>query len=69
MDTAISIKQNFDKPYKDENSEKSLWSMYDNMPYISDKDVCNKHHLKKFSGNIVKYYRCQAAEPYEVNHL
>lgn len=68
METAINLFQNFDKPYKDDNLDKALWSMYDNMPYISDKDVCNKHHLKRFSGNVVKYYRCQTAPPYEVKH-
>lgn len=68
MDPALNYLQNFEKPYDEDHLEKALWSMYDNMPYISNKDVCNKYHLKKFSGNIIKYYRCQTVEPYEVKH-
>lgn len=68
MDATINLMQNFDKPYDEGHLDKALWSMYDNMPYISDKDVCNKHHLKKFSGNIVKHYRCQSVGLYEVKH-
>lgn len=54
------------KPYDD-----SLWdsySIYDNMPYIWDPDLNVDKIFKRISGNIIKAYRCQIIEPFEVKH-
>lgn len=54
------------KPYDD-----SMWdrnSMYDKMPYVWDPDLNVEKTFKKFSGNIIKFYRCHIEEPYEVKH-
>lgn len=52
------------KPY-----EETMWdhyTLYDNMPYEWDTD--NEKHLTYESGNIIKGYRCQTKEPYEIKH-
>ncbi|MBH1940677.1 hypothetical protein I5677_07225 [Mobilitalea sibirica] len=54
------------KPYDD--SMWDQWSMYDNMPYVWDKDLCPDKRLTRISGNVIKAYRCQIKEPYEVKH-
>jgi hypothetical protein len=54
------------KPYDD-----SLWdrySMYDRMPYVWDPDLNVEKRFAKTTGNIIKSYRCQIKEPYEVKH-
>ena len=54
------------KPYDD-----SLWdrySMYDKMPYVWDPDLNVEKIFTRVSGNIIKAYRCQIKEPYEVKH-
>jgi hypothetical protein len=54
------------KPYDD-----SMWdrnSMYDTMPYAWDRDINIDKRFTRESGNIIKFYRCQIKEPYEVKH-
>jgi len=57
-----------EKPYDISLYNQGQFSMYDNLPYVSNKEICNKDNLKLFSGNIIKYYRCLMKEPYEVKH-
>lgn len=54
------------KPYDD-----SLWdrySMYDKMPYTWDPDLNVEKIFHRFSGNVIKAYRCMIKEPFEVKH-
>ena len=54
------------KPYDD-----SMWdyqSMYDKMPYVRDSDLNVEQVFSRVSGNIIKSYRCQIKEPYELKH-
>lgn len=49
----------------------SLWdhySIYDNIPYTRDASLNVEKIFKRISGNIIKSYRCQMKEPYEVKH-
>lgn len=49
--------------------DESMWEryhIYDNMPYTWDSDF--EKHLKSVSGNIIKGYRYQIKEPYEIKH-
>ena len=43
-------------------------SMYDNLPYERNSDVCNVTAVAKESGNILKFYRCNVDSIYEVNN-
>lgn len=54
------------KPYDETMWEH--WAMYDNMPYIWDPDLNVDKIFKSFSGNIIKAYRIQVVEPYEIKH-
>jgi hypothetical protein len=54
------------KPYDESMWEN--WSMYDNLPYIRDLDLRADKTLAIESGNVIKSYRCQIKEPYEVKH-
>ncbi|HCR41695.1 MAG TPA: hypothetical protein DIW41_12420 [Lachnospiraceae bacterium] len=68
MDTFNNPKAAIEGPYDDSLWDNRQWSMYDNQPYIFDKEICNNTPLKIVSGNIIKYYRCLMREPYEVKH-
>lgn len=55
-----------ERPYDD-----SMWdhySMYDRMPYVCDPDLNVEKIFTRVTGNIIKSYRCQIKEPYEVKH-
>lgn len=54
------------KPY--DNSIWDQWNMYDNMPYLWDKDLCPYNSIIEKSKNIIKFYRYQIDEPYEIKH-
>ena len=40
----------------------SCFSMYDNIPYVRDKDLCSEEAIKMVSGNVVKYYTTKQRE-------
>lgn len=40
-------------------------SLYDNMPYERDINICNRENLH--NGNLIKYYRCKAAEVFIIS--
>jgi hypothetical protein len=66
MDTKIQNKSTPVKPYDD-----SLWernSLYDRMPYVWDQDLNVEKIFKRVTGNVIKAYRCQFKETYEVKH-
>ncbi len=44
------------------------WSMYDAMPYVWDPDLNVEKVFQYNSGNIIKAYRFQLDEPYEIKH-
>ncbi len=44
------------------------WSMYDAMPYVWDPDLNVEKVFQFNSGNIIKAYRFQLDEPYEIKH-
>ncbi len=44
------------------------WSMYDAMPYVWDPDLNVEKVFKCISGNIIKFYRFQMDEPYEIRY-
>ncbi len=49
----------------------SMWdrnSIYDKMPYVRDPDLNVEQIFTKVTGNIIKSYRCQTKETYEVKH-
>jgi len=54
------------EPYDD--SMWDQWRVYDSIPYIMDKDMCDESNIVMESGNIVKSYRCVIKGPYEVKH-
>lgn len=66
MDTKKSMNTSKMKPYDEIMWEH--WAMYDNMPYIWDPDLNVDRTFKSLSGNIIKAYRIQMDEPYEIKH-
>ncbi len=66
MDTKKEIHTPQMKPYDDSMWEN--WLIYDNMPYQQDPSLCVDRSFKPISGNIVKSYRIQIVEPYEIKH-
>ena len=34
-------------------------SMYDNMTYHKDNNVCNSSNIRMESGNVYKFFRCR----------
>lgn len=66
MDVKSGTENLPDRPYDD-----SLWdqnSMYDRMPYVWDPGLNVEKIYARVSGNIIKAYRCQIKEPFEVKH-
>lgn len=53
-------------PY-DASGEVNL-SMYDKLPYKRNYDACNAEHIRMESGNVLKYYRINNGETYEVKN-
>lgn len=51
-----------------DSSSSDHLSMYDNLPYERNSDVCNKTTVAKESGNILKFYRCNVDKVYKVNN-
>ncbi|BBF43973.1 hypothetical protein lbkm_2661 [Lachnospiraceae bacterium KM106-2] len=43
------------RPFDDSASEHRI-TMYDHLPYQTNRDICNKNHIRLFSGNLVKSY-------------
>lgn len=66
VDTKNSMNTSKMKPYDETMWEH--WAMYDKMPYIWDPDLNVEKVLKSISGNIIKAYRIQIDEPYEIKH-
>ncbi len=66
MDTRKEKKAAPVKAYDDSMWDR--WSMYDKMPYIWDPDLNVEHIFTRISGNIIKSYRCQIKDPFEVKH-
>jgi hypothetical protein len=54
------------KPFDDSMWDR--WSMYNNMPYVWDPDLNVELTYSKVSGNVIKSYRCQIKEPFELKH-
>ncbi len=47
----------------------SMWdrnTMYDKMPYVWDPDLNVDKKFTKVTGNVIKFYRCQYKEPFEL---
>jgi hypothetical protein len=56
-------------PMKQNNDSILEYStMYDKMPYVKDPDLNIERIFTKVTGNIIKSYRCQIKEPYEIKH-
>lgn len=53
-------------PY-DTSGEVNL-SMYDKLPYKRNYDACNAEHIRMESGNVLKYYRINNGDTYEVKN-
>lgn len=51
-----------------DSSSSDHLSMYDNLPYERNPDVCNTAAVTKESGNILKFYRCNVDKIYKVNN-
>ncbi|NLP34519.1 MAG: hypothetical protein GX359_04895 [Clostridiales bacterium] len=68
MDVKNSTISALEKAYDASLYNQEQWSMYDNLPYVSDKEIYNKTHIKLVSGNIIKYYQYIMKEPYEIRH-
>lgn len=43
-------------------------SMYDNLPYIRDVDLCNRIGITLNSGNVIKTYHYIPSDTYSINH-
>lgn len=41
-------------------------TMYDNMVYHKDNNVCNEAHICMESGNVYKFFRCAVQEPFPI---
>lgn len=39
-------------------------SMYDNMTYHKNNNVCNASNIRMESGNVYKFFRCIEQKPY-----
>lgn len=44
------------------------WTIYDKIPYVRDKELCNESNITKVSGNIIKAYRYLLKDTYEIKH-
>ncbi|MBP1754495.1 MAG: hypothetical protein H6Q59_893 [Firmicutes bacterium] len=66
VETKNSLNTTKTKPYDESMWER--WAMYDNMPYIWDPDLNVEKSLRSISGNIIKSYRIQMDEPFEIKH-
>ncbi len=38
------------------------FSMYDNLPYVRNPDVCNGDSIAMYSGHVIKFYSCSLNE-------
>lgn len=43
-------------------------TMYDKLPYKWDVNLCNRNNIALESGNIIKSFRCNFTNYYEINH-
>lgn len=43
-------------------SSHSTFTLYDNMPYVSDPAICNRSNVTLRSDNFIKFYRCTIKE-------
>lgn len=66
MDDKKNVKPPYERPYDDSILEN--WPMYDNMPYVWDRNLIVDKHWKSVSGNIIKSYRCIMKDPYEIKY-
>jgi len=41
-------------------------NMYDNMPYTRDLAICDNEMIKMESGNVIKFYGYNVAEPFGI---
>lgn len=66
MDTMNEEKESSLKPYDDSMWEQ--WSMYDSMPYIWDPDLNVDRVFRYESGNIIKAYRYNLQDTFEIKY-
>lgn len=52
------------KPF--DSSLREDYSMYDNLPYEKDVDLCGPDKIALESGNLIKYYRCNIRDYYQI---
>lgn len=63
----ISKKENTPvSPYDD--SQWDRYSLYDNMPFVFDSDLNVEKIFTRFTGNLIKYYRCKIIDPFVIKH-
>ncbi|ROR25340.1 hypothetical protein EDD66_111102 [Mobilisporobacter senegalensis] len=43
-------------------------SMYDNLPYKCDVNLCNRSSIALESGNVIKSFRCNFTNYYMIGH-
>ena len=53
------------KQHYDSSLEEHL-TVYDNLPYVRDYDMCNGSIM--VSGNIIKFFRCTETKPFTVSN-
>lgn len=58
----ILLKRPYDASYECD------MSMYDNLPYYMDKEVCSKEYIRLISGNHIKYYRYQLTDTKKIDN-
>lgn len=51
-----------------EDVKNNYWTIYDKIPYVRDKELCNESNIVKVSGNIIKAYRYLLKDTYEIKH-
>lgn len=61
-------KISFSKLAPFDSSSTDHLSMYDNLPYKRNSDVCNGEAVTKETGNVLKFYRCRLENPYEISN-
>jgi hypothetical protein len=68
VDVDIKYAENTAKMNSYDDMMWEQWSMYDKMPYKWDPDLNIDRVFRCISGNVIKYYRFQLDEPYEIKH-
>lgn len=66
--TGTEAKINFAKLAPFDSSVSDHSSMYDNLPYQRNQDMCNETKVAKRSGNVLKFYTCEVKDAFRIDN-